>query len=162
MEVDNGKPTPPIEAPRGFYPGRVDEKGRLKLPVKFQEYLASFTDKTLFVTSLGDRIARIYPNSVWKENEKVLATFTAKPEAARRVAFLANALGSDTEMDSQGRILLSPELRRKLGLENQPVQILAFRGRIDIYSQAMYDQQFSDAEAASREDRSVLEQFGWV
>lgn len=160
MVTENVNQTPPVEAPRGFYPGRVDEKGRLKLPAKFQEYLGSLSEKKLFATSLGDGIARIYPNSVWKENEDLFRSFTTNPAAAQRIAFMANALGSDTEMDTQGRVLLSPELRRKLGLENQPVQLLFYRGRIDVYSKSMYDKQFAEAEAFNAEDLSSLEHSG--
>ncbi len=162
MDAEKPNQVEPIDPPRGFYPGRVDEKGRLKLPARFQEYLGSFSDKRLFVTSLGDGIARIYPNSVWKQNEKFFETYTENPRAAQRIAFLANALGSDTEMDSQGRVLLSPELRRKLGLENQPVQLLCYRGRIDVYSQTLFDQQMAMVEATQAEDLQALEKSGLI
>ena len=42
-------------APRGMYPGRLDDSGRVKLPAKFQQYLAALPEKTLFVTSLDRR-----------------------------------------------------------------------------------------------------------
>ena len=42
---------PPLEPPRGIYPARLDDKGRLKLPVQFQQYLAAFPEKKLFVAS---------------------------------------------------------------------------------------------------------------
>jgi len=160
VETAQPIPTTPVAPPRGFYPGRVDEKGRLKLPVKFQEYLAGVEDKSFFVTSFGDGVARIYPESVWKDNEKLFHTTTVAPQAAQRLAFLANALGADCEIDAQGRMLLPPELRRKLGLENQPVQLLAYRGRIDVYSQEMYYRHLADAEAASKDDLALLAQNG--
>ena len=151
---------PRVEPPRGFYPGRVDEKGRLKLPAKFQEYLGSLPDKTFFVTTLGDGIARIYPISVWKENEAILESFVDDPEAAQRQAFLANAYGSDSEMDGQGRILISPELRRKLELENQAVQLMFYRGRIDIFRQPAFEARLAEAEAMSQKDRAALGKAG--
>lgn len=160
MDSENPIPAAKIEPPRGFYPGRVDEKGRLKLPAKFQEYLGSLTDKTFFVTTLGDGIARIYPISVWKENENILDSFTEDPDAARRQAFLANAYGSDTEIDGQGRILISPELRRKLELENQAIQMMFYRGRIDVFKQSAYDAVLADAEANSEKDRVALGKAG--
>lgn len=160
MDPENLISAPKVEPPRGFYPGRVDEKGRLKLPAKFQEYLGSLADKTFFVTTLGDGIARIYPISVWKENESIFETFTEDPDAARRQAFLANAYGSDTEMDGQGRVLISPELRRKLELENQPVQMMFYRGRIDIFKQSAFDAELAEAEANSAKDRVALGKAG--
>lgn len=160
MDPENPILAAKVEPPRGFYPGRVDEKGRLKLPAKFQEYLGSLADKTFFVTTLGDGIARIYPISVWKENENILDSFTEDPDAARRQAFLANAYGSDTEIDGQGRILISPELRRKLELENQAIQMMFYCGRIDVFKQSAYDAQLADAEANSAKDRVALGKAG--
>jgi len=43
-----------------MYPARVDDKGRLKLPVGFQQYFAGLQEKKLFVTSLDRRIGQIY------------------------------------------------------------------------------------------------------
>jgi hypothetical protein len=46
-----------------------------------------------FVTSVDDRIARIYPISVWKGNEKVLEQLaTEDPEAAEALAFVSERL----------------------------------------------------------------------
>ena len=56
--------TTPVEPPRGFFSAHVDDKGRLKLPVDLQQYLTAIGDEKLFVTSVDDRIARIYPISV--------------------------------------------------------------------------------------------------
>ncbi|MFN3322643.1 MAG: hypothetical protein ACK5AZ_04030 [Bryobacteraceae bacterium] len=156
------KPAATVEPPRGFYPARVDDKGRLKLPVRFQEYLGSLPEKRLFVTSLDGSIARIYPNSVWKENEEIFRNNRTNPRAAQRIAFLANALGADAEMDGQGRVLLPPELRRKLGIENQSVQLLFYRGRVDIYSQELYERELRLAEESQAEDLLALEESGLI
>ena len=62
-----------------MYPARLDEKGRLKLPVEFQRYLAGLPEKKLFVTSKDRRMATVYPIGIWRENEKVLATSATTP-----------------------------------------------------------------------------------
>ena len=121
-----------------MYPCRVDEKGRLKLPATFQAYLNGIPEKKLFVTSLDRRIAKIYPMPFWRENEKVLKTFRANPKAAQILAFNANDLGADAEMDSQGRVLLPQELRTELNVENSTVRVMVNNGPIEIYSDAMY------------------------
>ena len=61
-----------VEHPRGIYPGRVDEKGRLKLPADFQQYLTAIGEKKVFCTTFDERIARLYPISKWKETEALL------------------------------------------------------------------------------------------
>src|SRR5271165_3066042 len=100
-----------------MYPARLDDKGRLKLPATFQQFFNSLGERKLFVTSVNRRIAQIYPMAVWKENEKFFESFRANPAAARRIAFNANDLGAEAEMDAQGRITFNPELRRELNLE---------------------------------------------
>ena len=149
-----------VRAPRGFHAARVDDKGRLKLPVKFQEYLGAMEDKTFFVTTMGRGIVRIYPNSLWEHNEKFFGEYTADPKAAQRTAFIANAYGGDVQIDAQGRLLLPAELRTKLGLENSAVQLLHYRGRVDVYKQSMYEEQMQQSEAAIEADLDVLEHDG--
>jgi MraZ protein len=133
------KPTP-VDPPRGFFSAHVDEKGRLKLPTNFQQYLSAIGDQRFFVTSLDRRIARIYPISVWEQNEKVMSELSAQdPDAAEALGFTANDLGADAKLDPQGRMTLPTELRRELDMENQEVRLACFLGAIDVYSMKEYD-----------------------
>jgi transcriptional regulator MraZ len=135
---EQAKPTP-VEPPRGFFPAHVDDKGRLKLPVNFQQFLGGTGDQKLFVTSTDGRIARIYPISAWEQNEKFLATLsTEDPEAADSLLFLANHYGAEGKMDPQGRVTLPTELRREFSLENQEVRVECSLGAINVYSMAEY------------------------
>jgi len=129
----------PVEPPRGIFPARVDEKGRIKLPSAFREYIASFGEKKVFVTSLDVLTARIYPSSIWKDNQIFFEEFTEDPDAAEDVAFIANDNGADGDMDEQGRVLIPQELRRQLGIENQPVWVDCYKGSINIYSKDIYE-----------------------
>src|ERR1039458_9568311 len=49
-----------------MYPARMDDRGRVKVPAPFKEYLEKFEDKRLFVTSLDRRIAQVYPIIFWR------------------------------------------------------------------------------------------------
>src|SRR5271165_468579 len=100
-----------IELPRGMYPGKLDDKGRVKLPTAFQLYFMALREKKLFVTSLDRRIAQIYTMARWRQNEKFFETYRDDPKLAGKIAFNANDLGSEVEMDSSGRILFSQDLR---------------------------------------------------
>ena len=128
------------EPPRGFFAAHVDEKGRLKLPVDIQTFLGGFGDEKLFVTSLDGRIAKIYPISVWKENEKVLEDLAKQdPDAAEALAFMANDFGADGKVDPQGRVMLPTDLRRTLALENQEVRLDCSPSFVSVYSSAEYE-----------------------
>ena len=129
------------DPPRGFFAAHVDEKGRLKLPVDVQTFLGGFGDEKLFVTSIDGRIARIYPISVWKGNEKVLEELAMRdPDAAEALAFVANDYGAEAKVDPQGRMTLPTDLRRALALENQEVRLDCSQGAINIYSKTEYEE----------------------
>ena len=143
-----------------MYPARVDDKGRLKLPVGFQEYFAGLPEKKLFVTSLDRRIGQIYPIANWREAKKFLYGQTENSKPARRIAFNAQDLGADSEMDNQGRVLLPPEMRRELGIENQSVRLFHYKGRIEILSEARYAERKQAASEAAAADLEALEDAG--
>jgi MraZ protein len=92
----------PVELPRGRFPGRLDEKGRLKLPAAFAQFFNSLPESKLFVTSLDRRIATLYPIAEWRANEKFFDTFRSNPRAAKNILFNAQDLGADVDMDAQG------------------------------------------------------------
>jgi len=63
-------------------------------------------------------------------------------------------------MDSQGRILLSPELRREVGIEDQPVRIYAHKGKFEILSEKVYQQRKQEAAALTEDDLATLQVAG--
>ena len=102
-------------------------------------------EKKLFVTSLDRRIAQIYPMEVWRQNEKFFESYRDDPKLAKKVAFNAADLGVEAEMDAQGRITFPPELRRELGLEDQTVRLYAYKGRIEVLSEKIYEERKRDS-----------------
>ncbi len=143
-----------------MYPARVDDKGRLKLPVGFQQYFASLPEKKLFVTSLDRRIGNVYLNSVWRKNQQFFNENRGLAAESKRIAFNAQDLGADSEMDAQGRILLPPEMRRELGIENQSVRLFAYKGHIQILSETIYAEQKRLATASAESDLETLDGAG--
>ena len=143
-----------------MYPSRLDDKGRCKMPAAFQQFLSALSEKKLFVTSLDRRIAQIYPMEVWRQNEKFFENYRENPGMAKKVAFNAADLGAEAEMDSQGRITMNPELRRELGLEDQTVRLYAYKGRIEILSEKIYDERRRQALETGPQDVETLESAG--
>ena len=140
MELNGtSNPAPGLRAPLGMYPARLDEKGRLKMPAVFQEYLRKFPHSTYFCTSLDRRIASIYPIPVWDQYQNFLDGYSEDPDAVQDVVFTAQDLGSEAEMDSQGRITLNSELRSALDLQGQELHLMAYRGAVQILTHAMYE-----------------------
>jgi DNA-binding transcriptional regulator/RsmH inhibitor MraZ len=152
--LNSGRP------PLGIYTSRCDEKGRLRLPKEFEEFLRTFPEPEFFITSLDGCIARIYPIRTWMENEKVLAGFDENPKAARDIAFLAHYWGGVSMIDGQGRVLVPPVLRRKLEIEEQKVNLRFYKGAVEVYSEAESERRLERATAAVADNLEALEKRG--
>jgi MraZ protein len=127
-----------IEAPRGFFPTRVDDKGRLKLPSVIAEYIGELGDQKVFVTTVDGSSARIYPISAWRRNEILLEEDGEDTELKEDVAFVAYHFGADSDVDAQGRVLIPTELRRMLRMEGEQVHLRCFKQRIDVIGDDVY------------------------
>ena len=145
------------DPPRGIYPARVDDKGRLKLPVNFERFLSG---EPLFVTSWDGRMARIYKLPVWQENERLLFAETDDPEAAEDLSFLAYKYGADSDVDGQGRLLMPTDLRRELKLENEPVFLEYSNGAVNVYNKAIHDEREKRAKQNRAEKLSAFKKKG--
>jgi MraZ protein len=157
----DAQPQLPLNEPlRGMYPSRLDDKGRCKMPAAFQQYISALSEKKLFVTSLDRRIAQIYPIESWRQNEKFFETYRENPALAKKIVFNAQDLGVEVEMDSQGRITFPPELRRELALEDQTIRLYAYRGRIEVLSERLYEERRREAIATEAKDVEALEAAG--
>jgi len=143
-----------------MYPSRLDDKGRIKMPAAFQQFLSALPEKKLFVTSLDRHIAQIYPMQVWRQNEKFFETYRDNPKLAKKIAFNAADLGGEAEMDSQGRITFPSEMRRELGMEDQTVRLYAYKGRIEILTERIYEERKREALATDSSDVETLESAG--
>jgi len=148
------------EPPFGIRQASVDDKGRLKFPVDYLEYLAARGIKKLFCTTLDLKLARIYPIEVWRRNEKIFREGGAHTKAANRLAFLAEAHGDAADLDTAGRLLLPTKLRDVLGLEKQPVFLRIFNDRIDLMTKKVYDEMMTSSTANAAEDLETLEALG--
>lgn len=148
------------ELPRGRYPGRLDEKARLKLPAAFAQFFNSLPERKLYLTSLDRRIGQLYPIAEWRVNENFFNTYRANPTAAKNILFNAQDLGADVEMDSQGRITVHPDLRRELGFEGTELHLMAVRGHLEILTDSLYQERKQKALANAAQDLEILEMDG--
>ena len=162
MAEDTGQPraVSPVEPPRGFFGARVDEKGRLKLPSSISQYLAGLGEQRVFVTTLDGLIARIYTIAGWKRAENMLEEAGEDVADREDVSTVAYHFGADSEIDSQGRVLVPTELRRELKLENEQVYLRCFKQRIDVIGREMYEQRLASALNGIGEKVKALEKKG--
>lgn len=153
-------PASPTEPPRGFFGARVDEKGRLKLPAAIAQYLLDLAERKVFITTLDGAIARIYTISGWQRSEEMLEEAGEDVGEKEDIAIVAYHFGADSEIDSQGRVLVPTELRRKLKFENDQVYLRCFKQRIDVIGREMYEQRLANALEGIGEKVKALEKKG--
>lgn len=153
-----------LDPPRGAYSAHLDDKGRLKMPVNFKEYIDSLEDSRLFVTTTDKRIAKLYPILVWKENEiKLKALALENPALAKALSQIARHYGEDAKIDAGGRVLIPTNLRRLLGIEGQEIWMEATpEGCINVYSTAEYNAQLEKSQALLEQANEAAERKGFV
>ena len=157
---DQPTPAVAVEAPRGTLSGRVDEKGRLKLPTAIVQYLEAIGEHKVFITTLNLSTALIYPISAWRETEKMLQESGEDADSRADLAFVANHYGEDSEIDTQGRVLFPTTLRRELELEKDDVHLLFYKGRIEVFGSKNYQQRLDQAKSGLVEKLRTLEKKG--
>jgi MraZ protein len=97
---------------RGNHPTRVDEKGRLKLPVDHKRTVDAVYGTTAFyVTSRDGQLVEIWPMKEWEAIEAQLAELPGS-EAKTNFLNAVNYWGQVVEFDSAGRLLI-PQLLRE-------------------------------------------------
>lgn len=141
-----------VKPPRGIFPARVDDKGRLKLPAAFKAYLEQLGEKDVFVSSFDGRIARIYTLPAWEETEKYLTQDGDDLSDRKRIYHLAMHYGADSHLDEQGRILINSDLRREMGVESQPVKLMFFRDVIQVWSEAVDQEKLTAARTVTTDE----------
>ncbi|MFQ5477618.1 MAG: division/cell wall cluster transcriptional repressor MraZ [Candidatus Binatia bacterium] len=107
---------------RGTFSHSIDEKGRLAVPRRFREQLASLEDQVVVITKCLDprfRCLDLYPESEWARLEARIRAMP--PFDPRTVDFKRLYIhpAQDQALDAQGRILVPAELRAHAGLDKE-------------------------------------------
>ncbi|MEA3339215.1 MAG: division/cell wall cluster transcriptional repressor MraZ [Chloroflexota bacterium] len=101
----------------GEFVHTIDEKGRLTVPAKFRDDLAT----GLVVTRGIDRCLAIYPLEEWEQLAEKVSTLPMTDRSARAFRRLVFAGASDAIPDKQGRVLIPPNLREYAGLDGEVI-----------------------------------------
>jgi MraZ protein len=118
----------------GRHAHNLDAKGRLAIPAKFRDELAS----GVVLTRGIDRCLTLYPMAAWLPlAEQVSALPISDPDARafRRLVF-ADAV--DLALDAQGRILLPPELRAFADIDREAI-VIGVNTYLEIWSPARWE-----------------------
>lgn len=133
----------------------LDAKGRLSIPAKHRDALALQCEGRLTLTRHPHGCLLFFPRPVWESHRDQIAAWPMSARAWQRV-FLGNAC--DVEMDSAGRVLISPELRAAVGLEKE-VMMLGMGSHFEIWDAAKLAADEASAVAGGMPD--VLSNFSF-
>jgi MraZ protein len=107
----------------------LDGKGRLSMPTRHRDALTAGSEGRLTVTRHPDGCLLVYPRSTWEQRREQIAGL---PYSARALQRLLLGSAVDVELDSAGRVLISPELRAAAGLERQ-VMLLGMGAHLELW-----------------------------
>lgn len=119
----------------GEYQHTIDDKGRLIMPAKFREDLGE-----KFVITKGlDGSLFVYPMEEWKVLEEKLRNLPFTKADARAFARFFFSGATECELDKQGRILLTANLREHAQLQKD-VFIIGVSSRLEIWSKEVWEE----------------------
>lgn len=94
----------------------LDAKGRLAVPMRYRDSIAAQGEGRIVLTAHPHRCLLLYPRPAWDPiAEKIMALPGFDPNVAAMQQLLVGH-ADELEMDSAGRILISPTLRRLSGI----------------------------------------------
>jgi len=125
----------------GEYSHSVDPKKRLALPSKFRGELGN----RVVVTRGLDYCLFVYPMKVWEEIASKLGNLPVGESGTRSFIRLMLSGAVDTELDSQGRVLLPEYLKNDAGLKKE-VTVVGVYNRLEIWDESIWKKYKQNAE----------------
>ncbi len=136
----------------GTYEHLIDSKGRLFIPAKLREELG-----VSFHLAAGiDACLAIYPDETWK---RITGKFSDLPMSSTKKMRSLFANASRCELDSQGRIVIPPKLRKYAELDKDVV-IIGVNDRAEIWSAENWHAQ-EDEEMTPEKMSAIMAELGF-
>lgn len=94
----------------------LDAKGRLSVPTRHHEALIASCQGKVTITEHYEGCLFVFPQPAWEAFSSKIASLPMSSLRLKRL-YLSNAM--TVELDSTGRILISPELREAVGITKE-------------------------------------------
>lgn len=139
----------------GEYTHSIDAKKRLSLPSKVRSELGG----RIVVTRGLDQCLFVYPVKTWETLAEKLGSMPIGEAGTRSFVRLMLAGAVDTEVDSQGRILIPDYLREYAGL-SKDVIIAGLWNRLEVWDESKWKHYKTEAESNSERIAEELGKMG--
>ena len=124
---------------RGATKVTLDAKGRMAMPTRYRDRLAARCDGELIVTVDKDHCLLVFPMPDWEELERKLVRLPSMNKAARRILRIMVGYATEVEMDANGRILVSRELRDFASLEKNAM-LIGQGNKFELWDEATWNE----------------------
>jgi len=131
----------------------LDAKGRLSVPTRHRDVLSATANGQLTITKHPHGCLMIFARPEWEKFRERIGSLPMSAQWWKRI-FLGNAM--DVELDSTGRVLVSPELRAGAGISKDTV-LLGMGSYFELWDKATYEAQ--EAQAMQGEMPDVFKDF---
>jgi MraZ protein len=126
----------------------LDAKGRLSVPTRHRDVLTATAAGQLTITKHPHGCLMVFTRGEWEKFRERLAALPMSAQWWKRI-FLGNAM--DCDMDGNGRVLISPELRAAAGLSKEAV-LLGMGNHFELWDAQTYAAQEQAAMQADMPD----------
>ena len=108
---------------RGVTELALDAKGRFAVPARYRDGLTAESGSRLVLTADPSRCLLLYPLAAWEPIQARLMALSSFDERIRGLQRLLVGHADDVEIDTAGRILVPPALRRYASLDKRVVLV---------------------------------------
>lgn len=119
---------------RGSYEAKIDDRGRIKIPAKFLSVFDSGYGREVYITSLEGDHVMLYPMKVWERMESQIENAGILDPDVDAYVNRLSYWGTEGELDSKGRLLVPPNLRKESQLD-ELVRVLGKANHIVIWNE---------------------------
>jgi MraZ protein len=133
----------------------LDAKGRLSVPTRHRDVLSAAASSQLTMTKHPHGCLMVFPRPEWEKFRERIAALPMSAQWWKRI-FLGNAM--DVDMDSTGRVLVSPELRASAGIAKDVI-LLGMGNHFELWDKESYDAQ--EAKAMQGDMPDVFKDFSF-
>ena len=112
----------------------LDAKGRMSVPAKHRDALLVQGEGRVTLTKHPDGCLLLFPRPEWEAFRARVAQLPMDAHWWRRI-FLGNA--TELDLDSAGRILVSPELRSAAGIQREII-LLGMGSHLELWDATTY------------------------
>lgn len=129
---------------RGVGSISIDSKGRIAIPTRYRaELLENHHGILVCTVDIRQPCLLLYPLYEWEAVEQKLLALSNFDPAQRRIQRVMQGFATECEMDSAGRILLSPALREHAKLE-QHIMLVGQLNKFEIWQDKQWQSQIAE------------------